>query len=258
MILTFLFSLIRSFVLKKSLNITKVLLFTVTLYLSISHLKHQPFFVIASSVFLYDDFYLMLGTCYKFISGIIPNMPDKNKLLFVKETTAYIIVLFITAIMLIPGKYPLSITHSDYPYSLIEFIKINNFKGKLLINFQWGSYAEYKLFPNCKVGLDGRYEEVFDTNLFFALNNFNNAKAEYWTDLIDIYPPDIIIIEKKFPAFNKLLEMNNWHMVFEDKATGLFVSDKLKKENYIIPSFDNDYYEKTKFDKNFSFIKRKF
>ncbi len=254
MIFTGIFTLIKKFSSKENTDKTKLILIAVTTYLSITHLKQQPFFVITSAIFLYDDFYSMLGCFLKKIPYFSIN---KNKLLNIKEIFAYIIVLLTAFIFLIPTQPLISITQSDYPYYTIEFIKQNNLKGNLLIDFQWGSYAEYKLFPNNKIGLDGRYEEIFDTNLFLAANNFYYMQTEYWDDLITVYPPDLMIIKRKYPVYKELLNREGWNLVLEDKNTGLFISDKLKKDKYIYPTEDKDYYERTKFDKNFNFIKRK-
>ncbi len=236
---------------KDTIDWTKLIVLLATVYLAIAHIKHQPFFVIAWTIFLYDDIYEILGSMFR-------KIPEKitSQLLIVKDVISYIIVIWLSLIFISYFERPVTITTTAYPYYALEFIKVNDLKGKLFINFDWGSYAEYKLFPYNKIVMDGRYEEVFPPELIYKISDFHMLKNDHWYDIIEMYPPDIMVIEKKYPVYNEMLKKTNWLLVFENNITGVFISEQLKKDKYIYPPTDINYYEQTKFDKNFSFVKR--
>ena len=140
---------IKKLINKEQIDKTKIILLLATMYLSVAHIKHQPFFTITWLIFLYDDIYYVLGDFCRKILNKIPTMNESkiNKLIIFKEAFAYFIVIWFTLIFYTSYTRPLTITTTAYPYYAIEFIKLNNLTGKLFINFDWGSYAEYKLFP---------------------------------------------------------------------------------------------------------------
>ena len=251
MCLTGIITFIKKLYKKETLDWTKIIVLLSTLYLAAAHVKHQPFFVIAWAIFLYDDVYSVFGNIFGKLSDTI-----KNKLIITKDVLSYLTVVLLSLFFISCFKTPITITQSAYPYYAIEFIKINDLKGKLFINFDWGSYAEYKLFPFNKIVMDGRYEEVFAPELIYEMSNFHMLKNNRWYAIIEMYPPDIMVIEKKYPVYKKILEKTNWLLVFENNMTGVFISEQLKKDKYLYPPTDINYYEQTKFDKNFSFVKR--
>ncbi|MBR6162384.1 hypothetical protein IKQ26_00615 [bacterium] len=253
-----LLKLIKTFIKKQNFDWTKWIVLAVTLYLSIAHIKHQPFFVLASGVFLYDDFYELFGGCARAVLNKIPNMSDKiiGRLILIKDIFIYFLVIWFSLILLTSFKTAISFKDTAYPYYAVEFIKQNNLQGKLFTNFDWGSYASYKLYPYVKTAMDGRYEECFDPELIFKMNSFHMLNNDHWYDIIEMYPPDIMVIEKKYPVYKELLKKTGWFLVFENNLSGVFVSEKLKKDKYIYPPSDIDYYNRTMFDKQFSFVKR--
>ena len=117
-----------------------------TMYLAISHVKLLPFFAISAICFMYEDF-------YKLIENI--------KLPHWKNRMIYIILLFISIFTLSSKNFSVPVGMDAYPVKEVEFIKANNIKGNILTNFGYGSYVSYKLYPQNKIFMDGRYEEVY-------------------------------------------------------------------------------------------------
>lgn len=222
---------------------TKFLVVVVTLFIAISHLKLIPFCVITMSAFLYDDFY----TFFNFITlGAI------NKFAKPKDILVYIIALIFIFINISKHNFKPFLDFRKFPIMAIEFIKINDIKGNLLTNFELGSYASYKLYPNNKIFIDGRYEEVYDNNLKTIFDEFMFA-TEKGNDLLKIFPTDIILLYKKCIAYQSLLNNPKWTQIFMDSNYALFVKTSNLKQTYKTPSQDIEYYKKTLFDTNINF-----
>lgn len=236
---------------------TKALLLIATAYLSIAHIKHQPFFVITAAAFLYDDFYNIFNNYVERIKQAL-NITDSFVKTFVKvkEVIVYGLVFMVCFVTLTTVNKTIKISQAEYPIYAVKFIEDNHIKGNLFINFPYGSYAAYKLFPNNLIVMDGRYEEVYYDDLLIKLKDFHMAKTPDWMNVINEYKTDVIVLEKKFPAFYKLSQDKNWTMIFNDSAFAVFVPAKTVKAKYIYPPHQDNYYDSTEFNTDLKFEKQ--
>jgi hypothetical protein len=97
--------------------------------------------------------------------------------------------------------------------------------GNILTDFEWGEYIIWQLYPKCLVGMDGRYETVYSKDVYksyiefyFAFNN--------WQSFLHDYPHDMILIKKSAPVYLILKRQENWHEVYSDLGSALFVQYK--------------------------------
>lgn len=238
-----------TFIVKKSVSKTfdfdktKYLVIVATLFMAVQHLKLIPLAVISMSCFLYDDFY----TIFNFITKDF-----FNKIAVVKDTLVYLLILlfaFSTIKMKGFGPY---LNWDRYPVKAVEFIKINDLKGKILQDFTFGSYISYKLYPQNKICIDGRYIGVYDDALLYMVGYFHTGKKG-WDELLKLFPPDIILLEKSEPAYVLLKMSDEWKSVFEDSHFMVFVKSKDAKKEHKQPSNDIEYYKKTLFNTSVNF-----
>ncbi len=256
MLLTQIIYIIKNKINYEKLDKTKILILLVMTYLSVTHIRHQSFFILAAGTLLYDEFYSLFNSFLLFIKkkmNINNDYAVKNFVL-IKEITVYFVLLIVTLPLLIASNKEIRITETAYPRFAVEFIKINNLKGNLFINFDWGSYAAYKLYPNNLIVMDGRYEEVYNPDLLSDLKNFHLVKND-WYKIIREYKTDVMILEKKYPVFNKILNTDEWELIFENNLSGVFVPSDTVKEKYLLPVIDDNYYNNTKFQTDIDFKK---
>ncbi len=233
----------------KDLDKTKYILVILTAYLSITHVRHQTFFVFTAGTLLYNEVYSFLKISGNFLKKIF-KINNNDFLASINSLINISVYVLICLIFVIPlfGKKQIRITESSYPRYAIEFIKINNIKGNLFINFDYGSYAAYKLYPNNLIVMDGRYEEVYNPNLLLELNNFHTLKND-WYKIIRDYKTDVIILEKRYKVYKKILSHPDWELVFQNNLYGVFVPKKNLQKEYKYPVIDDNYYNNTKFSK---------
>ena len=167
----------------------------------------------------------------------------------------YAVLLLMTLFSLILKDISIPVNFEAYPVKEIEFVKINNIKGKLLINFGLGSYAAYKLYPDNLIYMDGRYEEVYYEGMVPLLKKFYLV-LPYWQEVLDKFPPDLMIIENDYPIYGVLKKSNIWSNIYEGKRFGVFVKKENVKKDYKMPSDDKKYYKDTLFDTDIKFKKR--
>lgn len=225
---------------------TKFLVVGVTLFLALQHIKLLPLAVIAIAAFLYDDYYTALNTLTRDFF---------KKIATVKDVIVYVFILvFVLARLSVKAFQPIT-NYEKYPVVATEFIRLNNLKGNLMVSFGYGSYVSYKLYPNVKVFIDGRYEEVYYDFMLPLQSKFYLLKPG-WDEILKKYPPDIMIIEKSYAVYSALLKRKDYSLVYEDNYVGVFVTKKLAKEakrKFKKPSLDDNYYVKTLFDTDANF-----
>ena len=96
--------------------------------------------------------------------------------------------------------------------------------------------------------MDGRYEEVYNPDLLLQLKDFHLVKGD-WYKIIRDYKTDVMILEKKYPVFEEIKKHKDWKLVFENNLSGVFVPTTKLKEHYYLPIPNDEYYNKTLFDK---------
>ncbi|MBQ3642887.1 hypothetical protein II906_13325 [bacterium] len=225
----------------KDLDKTKIIITVFLAYLSITHVRHQFFFVYYAGVLWYDEFYSLFNSliniiCEKFNIG----KETRDNTVIIKEMAVYFL-LFLAVFTPLTNKKEIRITETEYPRFAVEFIDINKIKGNLLVNFNHASYCAYKLFPQNRIFMDGRYEEVYNPKLLTELIDFYDLKINA-DEFLDKYKTDIIILEQKFPVYDKMLENNNWRFVFGNNLSGVFVRANKAQNNYQYPIPYDEYY----------------
>jgi len=118
-----------------------------------------------------------------------------------------------------------------YPVSAIQFLMVNNLKGNLLVPFEWGEYAIWKLYPDNKVSIDGRFDTVYPKEVIDDhFNAINNEKA--WNDLLDKYPTDIILARRTPYSVKMIKAQGDWVYIYSDKTSIIFLNNYgSQKEN---------------------------
>jgi len=242
----------------KNIDKTKFLVIAVTLYLAVEHVKMVPFFVITSASFIYDDFYTLLNSVTEKIRQRLKISPEFVEGFYNrKEFLVYAFVIFFVLFNLKAESFNTLSTFRaiSYPIKEVEFVRLNQIKGNLFINFGAASYASYKLYPNNLIFIDGRYEEVYNDDLMIVMGKFL-AVVPGWDELLKKNPTEIIIMQKMQPVYIHLQKLKDWKLVYKGTSYGVFVKAKDAKKSYKQPSNSLKYYEKTLFDTNINFKKQ--
>ena len=221
----------------KTLDKTKFLVLIVTLSFAIAHVKMMPFFALSSTVFCYEDIYYMFKKY---------NMPKYGMIIINIALSLYAIL------MLGLKNYSPMVNFDIYPIMELEFLKTNHITGKIVTNFGIGSYAAYKLYPQNKIYMDGRYEEVYNPYLLYDLKKFYMIAVGY-DSIFRRYKPDIILLEKNYRAYNYMKNSKNWIMVFEGLKYSVFIKPEKYRKDFVSPNGNLKYYKKTVFNTDIKF-----
>ncbi|PAW86772.1 MAG: hypothetical protein B9S26_15235 [Opitutia bacterium Tous-C4FEB] len=191
-----------------------ILVVGLPLILAVRHLRHLALFSIIAGVIVYR------GVC-------LLRRPASAA-----PTRHYLAVIVLPLLIIFGGfllkngdQYRLRVTEPDYPVRAVAFLEQNlpatGPAQKLLVPFNWGSYASWQLFPRALVSLDGRYELVYSQQTYRAVTDFF-YNAPDWDTTLRQNPPDVILLPRRPELETRLLDSQHYRRVYSDDLAAVF------------------------------------
>lgn len=153
--------------------------------------------------------------------------------------TAWVMFACLSVTMAVRQKFwEISVPQAIYPVGAVDYLAEQKFQGNIFVPFRLGSYVSWKLFPNCKVSLDSRYEEVYPDSVVQDVFNFYDAQPD-WRFTLTKYPTDLVLIPRDADVEQKISEIN-WTKVYVDRQFELYA-----KPGTALPTADRSSYSFT-------------
>jgi len=122
------------------------------------------------------------------------------------------------------NRFRLVVPPQDYPTRAADFMIRNGVRGNIAAPFDWGEYLIWKLYPDSRVAMDGRYTTAYP--MAAIEENFAWMKGgEGWRELLDNYPTDIALSGRRHPVTRLLEQDPEWVMIYFDETAALFVKE---------------------------------
>jgi hypothetical protein len=208
-------------------EITPALVLLFTIYLAVKHNRHLVFFALAFGAYMP----LSLTAYFRELktrSGVMAWVHRLGKKI---PAVAVILLIGVFAFrfarrdpftLKVPPEPRLGTkTELYYPVGAIDYLQQRHLTGKLLVYFNWGEYCLWKLYPQCQVAIDGRYETVYPPKVNKEYFDFLNA-GKAWRNFLEHYPPDMILIELRSRVYPLLSRDPEWRQVYADPGCVLF------------------------------------
>lgn len=142
--------------------------------------RHGPFFGVAALAFAGPYYAAVLRTKFNltWAVGIV-----------------YAGLAFYAAIVVLPqaSAQPLAPVGED-PVRETDILSRAGVKGNLASPFAWGSYLSWRLYPNIKISMDGRYETTYPESTFDLNTAFFEHEGD-WMQLCRSYKIDFVILD---------------------------------------------------------------
>ncbi len=81
------------------------------------------------------------------------------------------------------------------PVREADILSLAQAKGNLATPFHWGSYSAWRLYPNIRISMDGRYEAAYPESTFLLNARFFDKTGPDWDRLIRQYPVDYVLLD---------------------------------------------------------------
>ena len=191
-------------------------------YCAFRHIRFLPFFMITAATF---------GGPY--VQATVARLRELRPSLFVALTrSGSCVVLVMCAVgsasllVRLCSKTSYQLNLSAFPVSAVEWLRDNQVSGRLLVDFNMGSFAMWRLYPNFKISVDGRYEEAYpqETVTQNALA-FNPATPEGVAALEKINPTHILVFTPPKMPTAPLSFGDEWKPIYQDSRATILSRD---------------------------------
>jgi hypothetical protein len=211
------------------------LLLAVTCYLGLRHMRHLTFFGLTAAVFSLYPFLLAIKSGYhaayrRLKITIRPALTQAAA--FVADMAVYPAALAVAGYLIATSNLQVKVDPYAYPVWAIEFIRTNRIAGNLLLPFNWSSYALWKLHPQCRVSLDGRYESVYTEQAAEDVDEFMYGFSN-WTVMLEKYSNNAIMVFVHGESYSNMLTRADWTNIYNDYLAGLFVPTSAAPAGFI-------------------------
>lgn len=118
------------------------------------------------------------------------------------------------------------LNYNQYPVQAIEWLRREKIGGRLLVDFNNGSYALWRLYPRFTVSMDGRYEETYPTKTVqLNARAFEFTTAQGIAALRELNPTHILL-----PLTNPVSTLppelaQEWHYAYRDARYAILTRD---------------------------------
>jgi hypothetical protein len=110
----------------------------------------------------------------------------------------------------------------EYPTQAADFLRRNGVRGNLAVPFDWGEYFIWKLYPEVRVSIDGRYTTAYPREVIE--DSFEWVRGgKGWKRLLERYPTEIAITHRNHPVTALMRQDPEWVYIYSDPVAFIFV-----------------------------------
>jgi len=128
------------------------------------------------------------------------------------------------------ASLPTTLAASSYcfPSDAIHYLKSHSVHGNMMTPFHCGAYVSWKLYPDVKVSLDGRYEVAFAEHVMPDHQRFYEGKLG-WESVLTQYDHDLILVPQDAAIRDKLYtsttsKLPGWNLVYQDSSFAILAN----------------------------------
>ncbi|MCZ6709665.1 MAG: hypothetical protein O7B25_04815, partial [Gammaproteobacteria bacterium] len=113
-----------------------------------------------------------------------------------------------------------------YPVGAVDYLEQVDFRGNLMVPFTVGAFITWKLHPDVKVSLDGRYEVAYPPEALVENHAYYMADPG-WQETLDRYPTDAVLVPRSQPISEAMPRAEGWNRVYRDDVYEIYVRPSL-------------------------------
>ncbi len=194
--------------------------------LAFRHQRHTPLFAIAAAPLLAQG----LERIFQWVRQKNENKWTRVQVTAVRGILAAGLILGALAqtlwVLKVHWKhgFQLVVSPEEYPTQAADFLLRNGVRGNIAHPFDWGEYFIWKLYPTARVSIDGRYTTAYPLELITESWVWMNGE-EGWRRLLEKYPTDIAITDRRHPVTALMRNDPEWIYVYSDPVAFIFVKE---------------------------------
>jgi len=120
--------------------------------------------------------------------------------------------------------FQIEVPRERFPVDLVAGMQAHALSGHALVFFDWAEYCIWKLYPRCRVFLDGRFLSAYHERTIRDYFRFLYADEDWDAALTD-YPTDIVLIHTGNPVYARMVGREGWVQVARTDLAALFLKE---------------------------------
>ncbi|MGH7856490.1 MAG: hypothetical protein ACREQY_04100, partial [Candidatus Binatia bacterium] len=182
------------------------------------HERHVPLAAILAAPYLAESLGLFLEQAYR-RWPIVTFSPATTVAVAIVVLLAAGLQLSIAAQLHRPLAFGLFVPPDLFPVEAVRFVRENGLRGNLAVPFDWGEYAIWHLYPNCRISVDGRYTTAYPDRVLE--DSWRYIKGdEGWDRILD--GATLALADRRHPTSRRLLADQRWRKIHEDATALIF------------------------------------
>ncbi len=202
-------------------HLTALAVLGFSLYCGVSHIRFVGFAMLTAVVF-------GAGFFGSVIEAVFERLPRRSALFARMLSLVGLVTLVVMALQVsiaATRKDTWRLDTSSYPVAAFEWLRNSGSSGKLLVDFNNGSFALWRLYPKFLVSIDGRYEEVYTDETFREAGLALRADTpEGSAALKKISPTHILLGRSSDSAATIAALSTEWREVYGDERYSILTT----------------------------------
>ena len=197
----------------------------ITAVLAVRSRRHAPFFGVAALAFVAP---LASGAVRAFAARVSRSIVLERQLPRIVFAGFVALALFVSIKFLPGASLQVIAPVSQFPVREADILSRANATGNLAVPFEWGSYASWRLYPNIKVSMDGRYEAAYPESTYEMNRDFFARRGPEWDRLLKQFTVDFVALDLELSKLKPQdLEAKGYTTVWlQEGVSALLVLDK--------------------------------
>lgn len=130
-----------------------------------------------------------------------------------------VLAAIVRLIILVPQARTYELNLDRYPMQATETLRTQKLSGRLLVDFNTGSFALWRLYPNFTISMDGRYEEVYSDNMASLNAHAFEFETPRGAAALARINPTHILLPVSDPDFQIPTALRkSWHVIYRDRS----------------------------------------
>jgi len=161
------------------------------------------------------------------IDNIIQKFNRQMIIVLLLSVTAISALFFINANR--DSKLGIIVPRDQFPIEAMAFLERNKVQGNAIVFFDWAELCIWKIFPNCRVFLDGRFKSAYSEKTISTYLDFIYAKGDKLAALND-YPTNLVFVHVNNPCTSVMHSLKGWQVVYKDNMAIIFIKRSAHEE----------------------------
>ena len=240
---------------KRKLDATHLLLLSITLWQSLSHFRHGPFFIILCGFWIGPHLHCCLERFTTSHQAL-----DASKFAQRAVQATLLVAIFLVGGSLAHRLSDLRVYRNEYPVDAIKFMRKNRLHGRLVVTYDW---AQYSIAAFCsdpsratsRVSFDGRFrtcypQSIVDMHFDFLYGHAKSVERYRSPQSPDCDPsrmlrykdPQLVLLRRFGELTEHHMDMNRdrWVLLYQDAIAQVWgvghLYDNLSSPRYLPPS----------------------